>query len=134
MTPKDFQPSDLASMFTKKIVASHYLKLVDYFELILDRLARAEWRLSRGSDRRGNQIPQVGEQWSSLQLSQRKLSEHCDDLEDILLSLGISSSYPDPICSDWRKSENDFQYIHHHLRHLRARVDQKVESVRGLSR
>ena len=125
----------IATVFPLKIVCSHYLKLIDYFEVILNRLAKAEWRLSRQSDYNHRGSPAVEEQWSSLQLSSRRLSEFSDDVEEILRDMGISvsDSVARATCVDWQSSDKDFQYIHHRLQKMKERVDQVMGSAMGLS-
>ncbi|APA13031.1 predicted protein [Sclerotinia sclerotiorum 1980 UF-70] len=43
-------PPLITSVFLKKITASHYVKLIDYFEIIVQRLRKTEWQLSRQTD------------------------------------------------------------------------------------
>ncbi|KAF7903369.1 uncharacterized protein EAF01_006418 [Botrytis porri] len=44
-------PPLIASTFLEKIVAPHYTKLIDYFEIVVQRLKRAEGLLSRQTDK-----------------------------------------------------------------------------------
>ena len=125
----------IATVFPLKIVCSHYLKLIDYFEVILNRLAKAEWRLSRQSDYDDYDIPAVEEQWSSLQLSSRRLSEFSDDVEEILrdLSIPLLDSGAGTTRVDWQFSDKDFQYIYQRLQKMKKKVDQMITSAMGLS-
>jgi hypothetical protein len=125
----------IAAIFPLKIVCSHYLKLLDYFEVILNRLGNVEWRLSRQSDYDHYDNCVVEEQWSSLQLSSRRLSEFSDDVEDILRGMGISV-VDSSACTtnvDWQSSDKDFQYIYRRLQKMKEKVDRLMESAMGLS-
>ncbi|PVH72923.1 hypothetical protein DL98DRAFT_659784 [Cadophora sp. DSE1049] len=131
ITPK------LAAIFPLKIVCSHYLKLIDYFEVIINRLAKIEWKLSRQSDYADyddNEGANVQEQWSSLQLSARRLSEFSDDVEDILRDLGIPSTAPKSSDhGDWTSSDHNLRYIYHRLQKMKVKVDQMTSATMGLS-
>jgi hypothetical protein len=125
----------IATVFPLKIVCSHYLKLIDYFEVILNRLAKTEWRLSRQSDYDDYDSSAVEEQWSSLQLSSRRLSEFSDDVEEILRDVGIPV-FDSGACTarvDWQFSDKDFQYIYQRLQKMKKKVDQLITSAMGLS-
>ena len=111
------------------------MKLIDYFEVILNRLAKVQWQLSRQSDYNDYDIPAVEEQWSSLQLSSRRLSEFSDDVEEILRDLGIPvlDSGACTARADWKFSDKDFQYIHQRLQKMKKAVDEMIISAMGLS-
>ena len=125
----------LATMFPLKIVCSHYLKLIDYFEVIINRLAKVEWQLSRQSDYDDYDGPAVQEQWSSLQLSARRLAEFNEDVEDILRDLGIPITSQDTLTSkvDWTSSDQDLRYIYQRLQNMKGKVDQMTTATMGLS-
>ncbi|KAH9213611.1 hypothetical protein DL95DRAFT_436331 [Leptodontidium sp. 2 PMI_412] len=138
LTPK------VATVVPLKIICAHYLKLIDYFEVILTKLAKVEWQLSRQSDWEEYTGPAIEEQWSSLQLSSRRLSEFINDVECILrdLRIPIQASPPDlgtstttSLCrSDWQQScDEDFRYIYHRLQSMKSKVDQLITSTMGLS-
>jgi hypothetical protein len=124
-----------AMVFPLKIICSHYMKLIDYFEVILDRLAKTEWRLSRQSDYDDYNLPAVEEQWSSLRLSSRRLSEFSDDLEEIHWDMGIPlfDSGASTARLDWKSNDKDFQYIYQRLQKLKRKVDELITSAMGLS-
>ena len=111
------------------------MKLIDYFEVILNRLAKVQWQLSRQSDYNDYDIPAVEEQWSSLQLSSRRLSEFSDDVEEMLRDLGIPvlDSGACNAREDWKISDKDFQYIHQRLQKMKKVVDEMIISAMGLS-
>ncbi|KAF7925558.1 uncharacterized protein EAE98_006783 [Botrytis deweyae] len=125
-------PPLIASAFLKKIVASHYMKLIDYFEIIVQRLKRAEGLLSRQTDKQDyNSWPEQREQWSSLQLTHRFLSEYSSDIQYIIQTLRISTSPPYP--THYLSSTLDFPFIHNSLSNLYSRVTTIISSTQGLS-
>ncbi|KAF7869753.1 hypothetical protein EAF04_004537 [Stromatinia cepivora] len=131
-------PPLIASAFLKKIVASHYMKLIDYFEITVQRLRRAEWRLSRQTDWQDYKSwPEKREQWSSLQITHRRLSEYRSDIQSIIQTLRISSSQPSsPSPSQpthYLSSTLDFPLIHSSLSTLYTRVSTIITSTQGLS-
>ncbi|KAK6600154.1 hypothetical protein H4I96_07480 [Botrytis cinerea] len=125
-------PPLIASAFLKKIVASHYIKVIDYFEIIVQRLKRAEGLLSRKTDKKDyNSWPEQREQWSSLQLTHRFLSEYTSDIQSIIQNLRIPSSPLFPI--HYLSSNLDFPFIHTSLSNLYTRVSTIISSTQGLS-
>ncbi|KAI9649519.1 hypothetical protein NHQ30_002097 [Ciborinia camelliae] len=105
---------------TPPLIASAFLKKI------------AEWRLSRQTDWRDyNSWPEKREQWSSLQLTHRRLSEYCSDIQTIIQTLRIPSSPIHP--SHYLTSDLDFPFIHHSLLTLYTRVNTLVSSTQGLS-
>lgn len=124
-----------AAILPMKIICAHYMKLVDYFEVILHRLARTEWQLSRQSDYTDYKYPEVEEQWSSLQLTRVRLSIYIDDVEEILSDTSISASKSgiDPSPPDWSSIHQDLRFIHQRLQKMKARVDEAITSAMGLS-
>lgn len=118
-----------------KIICAHYMKLADYFEVILYRLARTEWQLSRQSDYADYKYPEVEEQWSSLQLTRVRLSTCIDDVDEILSDTDISPSQSgvDPTPTDWYSIHQDLRFIHQRLQKMKARVDEAIASAMGLS-
>lgn len=123
------------TIFPIKIICSHYLKLIDYFEVILNRLAKEDWRLSRQSDYADWAAPAIEEQWSSLQLTRRRLSTFINDMEEIFWDMGIP--YFDSTASSshvgWKSGDKDFQYIYRKLQGMKNRVDDTLTSAIGLS-
>lgn len=113
-----------SSVFVKKIVAAHYLQLVDYIKAMLPSL---ELRLTTA-------WVEEQEQWKSLQTISRRCGNYRDDIEDTLLSLG----YPvDTLDSgrrvDWTDCQKDFQYIYFRLKILKERADTLMQSMTGLA-
>lgn len=113
-----------SSYFAKKIVAAHYLQLVDYIKAMLPSL---ELRLTTA-------WVEEQEQWRSLQTISRRCGNYRDDIEDTLLSLG----YPVDVLNstrrvDWKDCQKDFQYIYFRLKILKERADTLMQSMTGLA-
>ncbi|KAJ4288055.1 hypothetical protein N0V90_012072 [Kalmusia sp. IMI 367209] len=113
-----------SSFFVKKIVAAHYLQLIDYIKAMLPSL---ELRLTTA-------WVEEQEQWKSLQTISRRCGNYRDDIEDTLLSLG----YPLEVLDgrrrvDWTNCEKDFQYIYFRLKILKERADTLMQSMTGLA-
>ena len=79
----------IATVFMQKIVASNYMQLVDFLRANISNL---EYQLSRRDNLTGIQIPWIEERWSELQAWSRQLSLYVEDVEAIMISLGISFS------------------------------------------
>lgn len=113
-----------SAFFVKKIVAAHYLQLVDYIKAMLPSL---ELRLTTA-------WVEEQEQWKSLQTISRRCGNYRDDIEDTLLSLG----YPLETVNSgtgvgWKDCEKDFQYIYFRLKILKERADTLMQSMTGLA-
>ncbi len=120
----------IASLFMKKIVVSNYVQLVEYIRAVI---ASIEYRLSRRQDL-NMEIPWVEEQWSDLQAIARRIAEYSEDVEAIMLGLGIPLEAPNPTSSDdWLSCTKDYQLIYHRLKTLRSRVELLVSSMTGLA-
>ncbi|KAL1604006.1 hypothetical protein SLS60_005598 [Paraconiothyrium brasiliense] len=112
------------SFFVKKIVAAHYLQLVDYIKAMLPSL---ELRLTTA-------WVEEQDQWKSLQTISRRCGNYRDDIEDTLLSLG----YPIDALETgrglgWKDCQKDFQYIYFRLKVLKERADTLMQSMTGLA-
>ncbi|KAF2435204.1 hypothetical protein EJ08DRAFT_580854 [Tothia fuscella] len=122
------------TVIVKKIVASEYMKLLDYFEGVVRKLRDSEWRLAGAGDYSNPKRAAAHEQWSSLHVCSHRMAEHIDDVEAILISLNISLVPPPPMDDeDWTACDRDFQYIYHRLKSLKDRTDCMVTSTIGLA-
>lgn len=120
-----------ATVFLKKIVASHYLQLVDFVRAIL---SDSQWPLSRGRDPGGIDASSIEEQWSTLQAHTRRCSEYIEDVQAILLSLRfeVDDLIPKPL-QNWMDCETDFRYINKRVLMLKDRADALVDSMTNLA-
>jgi hypothetical protein len=141
MVPKEsrlpgcnLESPDFVSVLVQKLVASEYMKLLDYFEGILRKLRDSEWRLAGMGDYSDHRRGAAQEQWGSLHVCSHRLAEHVDDVEAILLGLNIPLLPPQSNVDDsWLAIERDFQYIYHRLKTFKARTDHLVTSTIGLA-
>lgn len=120
----DWKEPITSSFFLKKIVAAHYLQLIDYIKAMLPSL---ELKLTTA-------WLDEQEQWRGLQTISRRCGNYRDDIEDTLLSLG----YPlEPPISrrnpDWKECGTDFQYIYFRLGTLKERADTLMSAMTGLA-
>ncbi|KAF5567599.1 hypothetical protein FPHYL_3222 [Fusarium phyllophilum] len=119
---------------TIRIISSHYLLLVDYFDGIMnDR----EFPLSRKKNFSTQETLNMEEEWSTIQLIRGSLSLYTQNISWIMVQLripfedpGSTNSTPNSLSSDFQQ---DFQYIYMQLRVLKARADLLNESLTGLT-
>ena len=119
-----------SSLFVKKIVAAHYLQLIDYIKVMLPSL---ELRLTTA-------WVEEQEQWKSLQTISRRCGNYRDDIEDTLLSLDYPLEGPQSSAQGlnhrqpkWQNCEKDFQYIYFRLKILKERADTLMQAMTGLA-
>jgi hypothetical protein len=117
-----------SAIFLKKIVAAHYLQLVDYIKVMLPSL---ELRLTTA-------WVEEQDQWKSLQTISRRCGNYRDDIEDALLSLGyqlngqINSAVKTHV-STWKDCQKDYQYVYFRLKILKERADNLIQAMTGLA-
>ncbi|KAH8733044.1 hypothetical protein GQ44DRAFT_766108 [Phaeosphaeriaceae sp. PMI808] len=127
----NWQEPSQSALFVKKIVASHYLQLVDYIKIMLPSL---ELRLTTA-------WVEEQDQWKSLQTISRRCGNYRDDIEEALLSLGHpldgkldQSEKPGTCIKEWNADcERDLQYAYFRLRVLKERADNLTTSMTGLA-
>ncbi|ORX95318.1 hypothetical protein BCR34DRAFT_498565 [Clohesyomyces aquaticus] len=114
-----------SSFFLKKIVAAHYLQLIDYIKAMLPSL---ELRLTTA-------WVEEQDQWKSLQTISRRCGNYRDDIEDTLLSLGypLKDLESSNAIGDWMDDKLDFQYIYFRLKILKQRADNLMQAMTGLA-
>ncbi|MCJ1453863.1 hypothetical protein MMC28_004212 [Mycoblastus sanguinarius] len=123
----------IAAVIMQKVVASNYMQLVDFVRANITSL---EYQLSRRDILTGTQISWIDEQWRDLQTWSRQCSEYVEDVEAIMISLGISfpaSFAPQHKATNLARCNEDFQYIHYRLKALKARVEVLNNSMTGLA-
>ena len=120
------------TLFMHKIVASHYMQLLEFARA---NIANLEFQLSRRDSLKNIHIPWIEAQWSDLQAWSWRCSEYIEQVEAILISSGASiSASPDQgQRGDWKSCDRDFQYIHYRLKTLKIRVDLFINSITGLA-
>lgn len=128
LTDREWETPVTSAIFLKKVVAAHYLQLVDYIKNMLPSL---ELRLTTG-------WVEEQVQWKSLQTISRRCGNYRDDIEDTLFSLGYAlDGKPDNASKAridrWKDCEKDFQYAYFRLKVLRERADNLVVAMTGLA-
>jgi hypothetical protein len=113
-----------SAFFLKKIVAAHYLQLIDYIKAMLPSL---ELRLTTA-------WVDEQDQWRNLQTISRRCGNYSDDIEDTLLSLGYPiESLEFKSHHNWKDCSKDFQYIYFRLKILKQRADTLMQAMTGLA-
>ncbi len=84
-------PDVAVGTYVRKIVASHYFKLAEHLRATLSAAQRA---LSRKHDLASFPMQKVEELWTDIQAWERRMGEYCEDLDAIMLQLGIPLQDP----------------------------------------
>jgi hypothetical protein len=124
--------SAFATLFLHKIVASHYMQLLEFIHA---NVANLEFQLSRRDSLKDIHTPWIEAQWSDLQAWSWRCSEYIEQVEAILISLDapFSASAGQGRKRDWKNCDRDFQCIHYRLKTLKIRVDLFINSITGLA-
>lgn len=108
------------SIFSQKLVASHYLKLAEYLQTIIETV---QFNLSRRRDLTSFDIAAVEEQWSDVQALERRIGEYIDDLESIMLQLRIPFESPNlNHAADWKDSSVGYQFLYLRFKEISRRA------------
>jgi hypothetical protein len=121
------------SFFVEKIVASQYLTLTSFMSSLL---STQQWDLSRQEDMARFSLNKVEQQWSDIQSWERRLNEYCNDIEELMIKLGIPFQDPDPCSikdSTLSKTHADFQFLCMRLKNLKHRAEQVNAATSGLA-
>jgi len=128
ITEEEWETPQKSALFLQKIVAAHYLQLVDYIKVMLPSL---ELKLTTA-------WVEEQDQWKSLQTISRRCGNFRDDIEDNLLSLGypLDGKMDDAsklTHDSWKDCERDLQYVYFRLKILKERADNLTTSMTGLA-
>lgn len=128
LTQEEWSTPRMSAVFLKKIVAAHYLQLVDYIKVMLPSL---ELRLTTA-------WVEEQDQWKSLQTISRRCGNYRDDIEDCLISLGYPLDGKLDVSSNryvhnWKDCDKDFQYVYFRLKILKERADNLIQAMTGLA-
>ncbi|WYZ41736.1 hypothetical protein EsH8_V_000631 [Colletotrichum jinshuiense] len=143
----DIAEPESVSVFVKKIVASHFLKQTEHLRATLSAVQRG---LTRKQDLAKMPMNKVEALWSDMQGWERRTGEYLEDLEGIMLQLGIPLSHPAgntavPIGTlpprgalsaasvAWQDCTADFQFLYLRFRELRHRTETLNAAVTGLA-
>ena len=117
--------------FAEKIVASHYLKLAEFTQTVIERV---QFNLSRRQDLTSVAIAAVEEQWSDVQALARRVGEYKDDIEAIMLQLRIPFENSNlKHTPSWEDSAPDYQYLYLRFKEIGQRVNGLNSSVAALA-
>ncbi|KAJ3549633.1 hypothetical protein NM208_g406 [Fusarium decemcellulare] len=132
--PKKPKPTFDATLFPRKIIASHYLHLIEYNDATLSSM---EFTLQRKDDFSAIDVASLEGRWSDIQLICSRCNRYIKDVSFIMLQLGISFEEPGASGFEstrvWTESHLDFQYIHMQLKVLKGRAEFLNESLTGLT-
>jgi hypothetical protein len=93
----------------EKITASHYLKLAEFLQTVIEEV---QFNLSRLQDLTGFAIAAVAEEWSGVQALERRIGEYKDDLTAIMIQLRIPLESPDlGLSKYWTDIASDYQFL-----------------------
>ncbi|KAL6919687.1 hypothetical protein FSHL1_003666 [Fusarium sambucinum] len=124
------------TVFAKKIIASHFLLLIEYHEALLSTMA---FPLQRKDNFANIETTSLESSWSNIQQLCSRIDRYIKDVSHIMLQLHISFDNP---CvpstatnsyTKWAQSESDFQYIYMKLQSLRERSEFLSSSLTGVT-
>lgn len=123
-------PSSLR-IFVEKIAASHYLKLAEFLQTVIEMV---QFNFSRRQDLTSFAIAAVEEQWSDVQALERRIGEYKDDLEAIMLQLRIPfESLNLKHTADWKDSAADYQFLYLRFKEIGQRANSLNGSTAALA-
>lgn len=118
-------------IFVEKIAASHYLKLAEYVQTVIEIV---QFNLSRQQDLTGFAIVAVEKLWSHAQALERRIGEYKDDLEAIMLQLRIPFESPNlKLTGDWKNSAADYQFLYLRFKEIGHRANNLNGSIVALA-
>ena len=118
-------------VFIEKIAASHYLKLAEFLQTVIETV---QFNLSRQRDVTSFAIAAVEEQWSDMQALERRIGEYKDDLEAIMLQLRIPFDNPNlKYTVDWKDSFPDYQFLYMRFKDIGQRINGLNSSTAALA-
>ena len=123
---------NIATIFLKKIVASHWLYIADNYNSCAHNL---EHHFSRNESFNVFTIPTIERWWGDIHSWHRRCVQHCEELNAILTVLRIN---PDYVSSNQNgthpmDSHEDFASIYKRLLWTKSRFEHLLSSVTGLN-
>ncbi|KAF4628820.1 hypothetical protein G7Y89_g9332 [Cudoniella acicularis] len=123
-------PSSLR-VFMDKIVASHFLKLAEFLQSLVEVV---QWNLSRRQDLTSFAVAAAEEQWSDIQAWERRIAEYKDDLEGIMLQLQIPLRIPTQGgIQSWKDCAPDYPFLYARFVKIGLRVSGLNGSIATLA-
>lgn len=153
----NIEEPDSASLFLKKIVASHYCQLLGFVSHQIPSMRATGWSVQRRTQEEIDESNQVETAWSHF-----RCPEYLETLDSVLDSLGISQgrdpfdvldlavgqeeddmdpqrssqsarSQPGELLQDWRSSVPDFLYLHREFSQRLAAYARMTSSLAALN-
>lgn len=132
-----------ASVFAKKIIASHYHQLFNFVRSVTSDVQFHMSRLDQlGMSYFDTAFVSSG-QWSDAQALERRASEYCADIESIMLQCGIPLATPSPspspgednnaVAVPWGDCTADFQFLRMRLADVRRHAELLNTAITGLA-
>jgi len=122
---------DTPSLFAKKIIGSHYLRMMDFHQSIVSAPYLV---FSRQDDLARLETDDIERYWNDVQAGERRSGEYCDEIEDVLIQLGIPFESPNPsMCTGWADYRQDFQFVYARMQAIRHRSEQVNAAMIGLA-
>ncbi|KAF2689748.1 hypothetical protein K458DRAFT_358788 [Lentithecium fluviatile CBS 122367] len=122
---------DIPLFFVRKVIASHYMQIVNF---TTSYLAQFEWPLLRRESLEEFTTTWAQARWSDIQGVSRRCTEYVADLESIFLSLNVPFGEPriDPE-RDWGNMDLDFQFLLHRAKAIKIRANELNNAFTGLT-
>ncbi|MCJ1443638.1 MAG: hypothetical protein MMC23_004137 [Stictis urceolatum] len=117
----------IATIFLQKIIASHYMLLLEFLSARQNRL---EWPLTRRNDLGSFDLKWVEQSWSELRLFSRRYVDDITFIETITTALGISETDAN---SDTFNSSLDFLHGHKRMSRLEAKCHAIIDAYSALA-
>jgi hypothetical protein len=122
---------DIPSLFAKKIIGSHYLRMMDFHQSIVSAPYLV---FSRQDDLARFEADDIERYWNDVQAGERRSGEYCDEIEDVLIQLGIPFERPNPsMCTGWADYRQDFQFVYTRMQAIRHRSEQVNAAMIGFA-
>lgn len=131
-------PAECTSFILKKLIASNWMPLLVYFDVILDRLeyalARSDFEVLAGAEKH----------WSDVEFWHRRCRKSCDQLEQTLfdlrrnaqakhsMSISIPGTQASVPLSATDECTSDFEYLYEQMLSLKERSQRLGSSLTNL--
>jgi Mg2+ and Co2+ transporter CorA len=123
--------SHAPTFFVKKIITCHYALQLEYLRRII---LKTQQKLAHHIDLKQFTIPQVESQWSEVQTLERRLSQNCRDLMEIMAHLRIpEGNGQEDVVVDWKDTASDFRFLHRQYQSLQHCSEMLNSSITGLA-
>ena len=139
----DLAPPQSQCILVEKIIASHFLKLAEYLQIVIEVIQSI---LAHCQGSTGFAITAIEEQWSDMQALERRIGEYKDDLETIILQFRIPFDNPTlrnttasgktttlGKTTEWEGGIADFQFLRLRFKEISERAKALNGSIAALA-